>query len=305
MMKSLSYKNIVHSIDCGNYMKYRSFDGINYKSDQYFKGSSEFVDYYNEQETIKVKKTVDSELYLTQRQGQHFAYQIPLNNDQPETKNYILILNFAELQYQESNARIFEVYFGNKIVIGDLDIYQQVGTRTAYIIEISFQIVGEQIIYQGEQIYGAISKNNELIIRFKAIKSKAAIAGMMLKIEDNQVEIENIQNKKNTFKAIDGFKILSDKSLKIIENGVQEIQKGLNNNNANKYDDTNNRKSSKKEIKLFEFLINLLNILIKSPFGIVLASSFLGICLITLVELFCNKKSKFKEFNKIKNSKLD
>ncbi|CAD8077058.1 unnamed protein product [Paramecium primaurelia] len=96
MMKSLSYKNIVHSIDCGNYMKYRSFDGINYKSDQYFKGSSEFVDYYNEQETIKVKKTVDSELYLTQRQGQHFAYQIPLNNDQPETKNYILILNFAE-----------------------------------------------------------------------------------------------------------------------------------------------------------------------------------------------------------------
>ncbi|CAD8180518.1 unnamed protein product [Paramecium pentaurelia] len=305
MMKSLSQKNIVHSIDCGNYMKYRSFDGINYKSDQYFKGSSEFVDYYNEQETIKVKKTVDQELYLTQRQGQHFVYQIPLNNDQPETKNYLLALNFAELQYQESNSRIFEVYFGNKLVIGDLDIYQKVGTRTAYIIEISFQIVGEQIIYQGEQIYGAISKNNELIIRFKAIKSKAAIAGMMLKIGDNQVEIENIYNKKNTFKAIDGFKILSDESLKIIENEVKEIQKGLNNNNANKYDDANNRKSSKKEIKLFEFLIKLLNILIKSPFGIVLASSFLGICLITLVELFCNKKSKFKEFNKIKNSKLD
>lgn len=32
MMKKLSYKNIVQSIDCGNYMKYRSIDGVKYKN---------------------------------------------------------------------------------------------------------------------------------------------------------------------------------------------------------------------------------------------------------------------------------
>lgn len=48
-----------------------------------------------------------------------------------------------------------------------------------------------------------------------------------------------------------------------------------------------------------------MNILIRAPFGIVLASSFLGICLITLFELFYNRKSKEKVVNKSKNEKLD
>ncbi|CAD8170864.1 unnamed protein product [Paramecium octaurelia] len=303
MMKKQSQVNIVHSIDCGNYMKYRSFNGINYKNDQFFQGSSEFVDYYDEQESVKVIQTLDQELYTTQRQGLNFFYKLPLNKDSPETQNYMLTLYFAELQYSESNARIFDVYFGNKLVIENLDIYEKVGMRTAYIIEISFQIIGLQVLYKGEQINGALSKNYEFLIRFKAIKSLAAIAGIMLKIGDNQIEIANNENPKNTLKAIDGFKKLSDESLKIIESEVKEIQKDLQKNHANELDDPNNRRSLKKEIKLIEFSIKLLIILTRSPFGIVLASSYFGISLITLLQLFFNEKQTITERGKTKISK--
>ncbi|CAK69215.1 unnamed protein product (macronuclear) [Paramecium tetraurelia] len=283
-------------------MKYRSFNGINYKNDQFFQGSSEFVDYYDEQQSVKVRKTVDQELYMTQRLGLNFFYKLPLNKDSPETQNYILTLYFAELQYQESNARIFEVFFGNKLVIENLDIYETVGMQTAYSIDLSFQKIGQQILYKGEQINGALSKNQELIIRFKAIKSQAAIAGIMLKIGDNEIEIANNETPRNTLKVMDGFKRLSDESLKIIESEVKEKQKDLQKIHA-ELDDPNNRRGLKKEIKLVEFSIKLLILLSRSPFGIVLASSFFGISLIALFQLFYNDKQKITELSKTKIQK--
>lgn len=101
---------------------------------------------------------------------------------------------------------------------------------------------------------------------------------------------------------MDEYKKLTDEHLKIIEQASIKIQKNIKKIDENEHDNDNNRI---QDLKLFSFSYKLLKLLIKSPFGIVLASSFLGICLITLLELFCNNKSKLIKFGNIKNSKSD
>ncbi|CAD8085519.1 unnamed protein product [Paramecium sonneborni] len=303
IMKKTSDQDIIHAIDCGNYMRYHSFNGIKYKSDRFFQGSSQFIDYNNKIEIIQIKETLDQDIFQTQRQGFNFFYQLPLNMNSSEIQNFILMLDFAELQYSNSNERIFEVYLGNKLIIANLDIYKEVGRETALTIEIHFQIQGQEAFYKDELLLGAINKKNELIIRLKAIKNQASIAGIILKFggkQNNQSDVEERKIRRNPIKGIDGLKKLSDESLKIVEQEVKENQKDRDQN-----EDQEDKRIQIMEIKLLEFSKRLMTLIIQTPLGILLGSSFLLICLITLWELRENRKQENKNIGNIKDIKQD
>ncbi|WP_304621894.1 malectin domain-containing carbohydrate-binding protein [Robertkochia aurantiaca] len=96
------------------------FDGITFEADDYFSGGTTY------------KKTgLDlPAIYETERNANPpvFAYQIPVPNG-----NYTVDLHFAEIFFESSGKRIFDVYIENDLVLNDFDIVKDAGSLTAVI----------------------------------------------------------------------------------------------------------------------------------------------------------------------------
>ena len=77
--------------------------------------------------------------FQTERYG-NFSYDIPVSNG-----TYDITLNFAEIYWTTSGARLFDVTVEGQPLINDLDIFDQVGANTALI-----QPVPEILVSDGE-----------------------------------------------------------------------------------------------------------------------------------------------------------
>ncbi|VEP17378.1 conserved hypothetical protein [Hyella patelloides LEGE 07179] len=84
--------------------------------------------------TAGIDSTRDDPLLQTERFGQNFSYAIPVENG-----NYQVNLGFAEIYWNESNQRIFDLEIENELVIDDLDIYAEAGGKNEA-LEKSFSV---------------------------------------------------------------------------------------------------------------------------------------------------------------------
>ncbi|CAD8079020.1 unnamed protein product [Paramecium primaurelia] len=315
--KLIAPRKVIHAIDCGNYIDTRTSSGIKYKSDHHYIGTSEIVDYYEQAENRKIKFTDDQSLYITQRQGQSFAYTIPIGNEVPENQTYVLVLKFAELHYEESNSRVFNVLLGKKMILQNIDILQLVGSFTAHTEYIEIIIDGGAVYYQGEPCFGALNNRNELVVGFSATQDLATIAALFLfkgPLKDTDYEDKQMFQERwiqrNTPKTNDEIKKQNEERIKNIEQEIKEKQNILKIREGFGHEiDIEEIKIPQKKTEWPEFSFQLLFILLKTPLGAVLLVGFLTVCFVTISFVFFdpygqNKlKQQYQEIKKQKNIK--
>lgn len=103
---------------------YTAANGDQFSSDQYFLNGS------TAGALQSIAGTDDSTLYSSERWAANLAYAIPLT----EAADYRVTLYFAEIWSGAfaPNKRVFDVTMEDSLYINDLDIYNQVGAKTAY-----------------------------------------------------------------------------------------------------------------------------------------------------------------------------
>ncbi|CAD8087221.1 unnamed protein product [Paramecium primaurelia] len=317
LSKLIAPRRVAHAIDCGNVLDTRTSAGIKYKRDHHYIGQSELVDYYERAQRRKIKFTDDQSLYLTQRQGQSFAYTIPIGNQIPENQTYVLVLKFAELYFEESNSRIFNVLLGNKMILQNIDIFQLVGSFTAHTEYIEFIIDEGKAYYQGEICLGALNNRNELVVGFSASQDSATIAALFLfkgPLKDTDFEDkEKFQERwiqRNTPRTNEEMKKQNQERVKNIEQEIKEKQSILKIREGFGHElEIEEIKQPKKQMEWPQFSFELLFILLKTPLGAVLLVGFLTVSFVTISFVFFdpygqNKiKQQYQELKKLQEVK--
>lgn len=107
-----------------------STSGLTYQADQHFSGGSASG------VTHEIAATKDDALYQTDRWG-NFVYEIPV----PQESDYVATLHFAEVYFQASNSRVFDIYLEDSLVEPSFDILTHVPSKTAlskdYVVPVS------------------------------------------------------------------------------------------------------------------------------------------------------------------------
>lgn len=111
--------DVVLAVDAGG-DGYEVSDGTQYEADAYYEGG----DTYSTEDPIA--DTDDDQLYQTERWGDPLAYDLPV-----EDGTYDVELQFAELYWESSGERVFDVTVEGEAVRTDFDIYDAVGDHTA------------------------------------------------------------------------------------------------------------------------------------------------------------------------------
>ena len=110
---------VVFAVNTGG-SEYVDTDGIIYQADSLYSGGKTFVSSTN------INGTEDGPLYKSERYG-NFSYDIPVANG-----NYLVTFKFAEIYHNGDGRRIFDVEMEENEVIGNLDVFAQVGKYEAY-----------------------------------------------------------------------------------------------------------------------------------------------------------------------------
>jgi parallel beta-helix repeat protein len=100
--------------------QYTASDGV-YAADAYFSGGSTFSN------TKAIASTVDDTLYNTERYGNPFSYNIPIQNG-----TYTVTLKFVETYLTGPGQRSFSVSAEGTTALSNIDIYAAAGADTAY-----------------------------------------------------------------------------------------------------------------------------------------------------------------------------
>jgi hypothetical protein len=108
--------------------QYTNQNGVVYQADTDYSGGATYST------TAAITGTNDPALYQSERYG-NFSYNIPLANG-----NYTVTLKFAELYFNATGQRVFNVSAQGTQVISNLDIYAQVGQYTAYDVTIPVSV---------------------------------------------------------------------------------------------------------------------------------------------------------------------
>lgn len=124
------------------------FEGEEYQADQYSRGGTS----HDTEDTISGAS--DDELFQTERYG-NYSYQVPLID-----ATYTVVLHFAELYWEESGGRTFDVALEGSNKIHDLDLYSLVGHDGAYSYTVDGIRVSDgllDITLAGSQDFGTLS----------------------------------------------------------------------------------------------------------------------------------------------------
>jgi len=119
VLSSAPTASVVFADNAGG-SKYTSTSGVTYLADTKFSGGTAIV------RSVTVSGTTDNAVYSSERYG-NFSYSIPVANG-----NYSVTLKFAELYWQATGKRIFDVKINGQTVISNLDLYAKAGKNKAY-----------------------------------------------------------------------------------------------------------------------------------------------------------------------------
>ncbi|RMH70691.1 MAG: hypothetical protein D6680_22990, partial [Cyanobacteria bacterium J007] len=96
---------------------YTDRSGQTWLADTYFNGGDTYTSY-----AAKIQGTSDTSLYKTERWGDNFGYNIPVENGV-----YDVNLGFVESYYQQAGQRISDIFAEGELAIDDLDIWTEAG----------------------------------------------------------------------------------------------------------------------------------------------------------------------------------
>ncbi|QIZ69746.1 Ig-like domain-containing protein [Oxynema aestuarii] len=96
---------------------YTDGSGQTWLADTYFNGGDTYTSY-----AAKIQGTSDTSLYKTERWGDNFGYNIPVENGV-----YDVNLGFVESYYQQAGQRISDIFAEGELAIDDLDIWTEAG----------------------------------------------------------------------------------------------------------------------------------------------------------------------------------
>lgn len=110
---------------------YTSTDGTDYRADAYSTGGKVFAD------GASVAGTTDDALYQTERYGSDFGYDIPLTDGA-----YAVTLRFAEIFFDQTGKRVFDVRVEGQSAVDDLDLIATAGDNVAYDVTYMVDVTG-------------------------------------------------------------------------------------------------------------------------------------------------------------------
>lgn len=140
---------LIFATNCGG-DSLKAEDGIVYTKDNGYNGGGNYSGYG------EISGTEDDDLFLTERFGGNFSYDIKMPNDE-----YEVTLLFAETFHGKKSSRIFNVEIENEKVISNLDIADKVGKNAAY-----------------EETFNVKVKDGELNIVFTTVKDNAKVSAI-------------------------------------------------------------------------------------------------------------------------------
>lgn len=86
--------------------------------------------------SVSITNTLEDRIYCTHRYytapSSAAQYNVPVRTG--ATITYDIILHFAEIYYVVPNKRVFSVFVEGSLVVSNLDIYQQVGSNTSFVV---------------------------------------------------------------------------------------------------------------------------------------------------------------------------
>ncbi|CAG9312399.1 unnamed protein product [Blepharisma stoltei] len=167
---SLDASTIVLAINAGG-SAYSSSFGFSYSSDIYYTSTSKASN-----KGGNIAHTVNEFIYQTERwDSVTWGYDLPVSTD----GTYVLILQFAEVNFSNTNKRIFTVKIGDYVVANNLDLVATVGYRTAYDIFITFTLSSNSVSISGNTVSGAYSAG-KLLVRFYLVAENPKLSGIIL-----------------------------------------------------------------------------------------------------------------------------
>ncbi|CAG9312421.1 unnamed protein product [Blepharisma stoltei] len=168
---SLDPSTIILAVNAGG-SAYTSSFGFSYTDDNYYtSGSSTYTN-----SGASIASTVNDFVYDSERfNSATWGYDLPVSAD----GTYVLILQFAEIYYTNTNKRVFTVKIGSYAVATNLDLVASAGALTAYDIFTTFTLSSETVSIGGNAITGAYS-SGKLVIRFYKNIENPKISGVIL-----------------------------------------------------------------------------------------------------------------------------
>jgi len=140
---------VVFATNCGGEV-FKSADGVNFSKDKDYSGGGTFAS------NKDISGTTDDVLYHTERFGNNFSYNIDLQNGE-----YEVTIMFAEIFFNTSGQRIFNVSMEGTEVSGNLDIVSKAGAASAY-----------------EETHTVTVNDGKLNISFNAVKDNAKVSAI-------------------------------------------------------------------------------------------------------------------------------
>lgn len=175
---SYSQASLEVLIDCGSKQVYTDVLDRAYLSDQFFSDGSAFESDY------VISRTLDDELFNTERFGTFFSYSIPITNGE-----YTVELWFAETFFERAGARRFDVVGEGLLLLENFDIYQEAGgSRIAYLSRHNVRVADGalQLDFSSAGINGVgDAKINAIVIR--PINQSTPPVLQILEPENNQL----------------------------------------------------------------------------------------------------------------------
>lgn len=148
-VSSLNTENVIVAINCGG-DSYEDNEGVQYEADNYYNTGNPSD--YGLQYDIDLTK--DEELYQTERWADRdLVYSIPFD---VEEGKYVVILKFSEVYFTQAGEKVFDIAIGSKMVIKNLDIFDNVGKAKAHDEYIEFEIKKDGYLYYKVSVFNNI-----------------------------------------------------------------------------------------------------------------------------------------------------
>ena len=180
---------VIVAINCGG-SQYTDKNEVKYEADKYYNGGTSSEHGLN----FDIKNTEDEVLYQTERwSSETLTYSLPLKSN--INGNYVLILKFREVYFNNRGEKIFDVALGKEKIIKNLDIYNKVGKAEAYDEYIEFEIRNRQVYYKNKLCNKALDEE-KLLINFLKGKADNPKVNAILLIKGTLKDTDYIEKRK-------------------------------------------------------------------------------------------------------------
>lgn len=176
----LDKNKVMYAISCGADRPFMSEHGYEYQADKYFK-NGQIADYPNNHPNLPaegIRYTKDKQLHQRERYSTTgwLDYELPVSED----GNYVLILHFCELNFNNVNQRVVHIFLGDTVVRPNHDTVRG-GSKAQVSVYIPFSVKNNRVVYLKDlECENALTSGRAVRLRFKAVYDNPKVDGIVL-----------------------------------------------------------------------------------------------------------------------------